>query len=152
MDKPAFIDSLLSTLEADTVSGALDTNYERELIGLMLNPDPNTGGMDPRVMAQAINQNPGFSAKLMESLNPGVIVQIINGNPDFIKGLIGNLDAGVINAATDAATLYSYDTGGPRGMFYDLVRPYNPDNPGLADSIPRLSRRSSTITRRSSVN
>jgi hypothetical protein len=134
----AFIDSLLSALKADMVIGAIDTNDGQELIRLMLNPDPNTGGMDPRVIAQTINHNPAFAAKLMENLNPGVIVQIINSNPDFIKGLVGNLDADVINAAADAATLYSYDSGGPKGIFYDMVRPYDARNPETSGLNPQV--------------
>jgi hypothetical protein len=69
-----------------------------------------------------------------------VIATALNANGPFITGLISHLDATVINNAMNATTKKSYDPGGPKGMMYDLVRPYNAGNPhdpnnGLNPSI-----------------
>jgi len=44
----------------------------------------------------------------------------------------------VINAVADQAILCSYETGGPKGVFYDLVRPYDPGNPEISGLDPQI--------------
>jgi len=70
-----------------------------------------------------MNINPDFTAGLMSNLSAAALVDIVKNSEGFIKNLIANLDASAINAATGASTLYTYEAGGPKGMFYDLVKP-----------------------------
>ncbi len=73
-------------------------NQKRMLSGLV-------SGMDPKAVAQAINENPGFLAGLIEELSDPedleATAQAINQNPDFLGYLLQYLDpqviAGVIN-------------------------------------------------------
>jgi hypothetical protein len=103
----AFINGLLGALDVAVITDALKTPAGAGFLTAMFNPDPSTGGMDPRVMAQNMNQNSRFSENLMNELakdpNPDRIVQIVNTGGPFLKSLIGNLDASVINAASGAS-------------------------------------------------
>jgi len=67
-----------------------------------------------------------------DGINPGVLANAINANGPFINGLLAHLNANVINTAMKANTLRSYDPGGSKGTFYDLVRPYDAGNPHAA--------------------
>jgi hypothetical protein len=125
-----FLDSLLANLNPTVLANALNTDGGQSFLTAMLNP---TIGLDPAVLAQASNANMGFTAALLaqppDGINPAILANAINSNGPFITGLLANLNADVINNAMKANTLRTYDPGGPKGTFYDLVRPYNPADP-----------------------
>ena len=49
-------------------------------------------GSDPKMMAQAINENPGFLSSVMSELPAGVLAEAINRNPEYTVELAGLLD------------------------------------------------------------
>lgn len=56
-------------------------------------------GIDPKVVARAVNENRGFLGEVLKHLDPESFAGIINENPDFLSRMIKSLDASAIAAA-----------------------------------------------------
>lgn len=52
--------------------------------------------MDPKVVAQAVNENGKFVSEMIGYLDPKALAAPINANPDFMTKLIGELDPAAI--------------------------------------------------------
>ena len=74
-----------------------------EISGKMANKPGLISGamstMDPKVLAEAVNESASIYGELMDYLDPKVLAEIMNSNPDFMAKLIKYLDAeGMANA------------------------------------------------------
>ena len=74
-----------------------------EISGKMANKPGLISGamstMDPKVLAEAVNESASIYGELMDYLDPKVLAEIMNSNPDFMAKLIKHLDAeGMANA------------------------------------------------------
>jgi hypothetical protein len=55
--------------------------------------------MDPKVLAEAVNESASIYGEMMDYLDPKVLAEVMNSNPDFMAKLIKHLDAeGMANA------------------------------------------------------
>jgi hypothetical protein len=133
---PTFLNGLVSNLEPGVIAGAINTAGGQNFLTAMLNPaigmDPRvlaqvTNDNPNFSKALMATYNPVFPDQ--GGINPMIIASAINSNEPVIQGIIANLDADVINNAMDSTTLKSYlpdgsaRPGGPKGMVYDLVKP-----------------------------
>lgn len=56
-------------------------------------------GIDPRVVARAVNENSALLGEVMKHLEPEALAGMINSNPDFLSRLLKGLDASALAAA-----------------------------------------------------
>jgi hypothetical protein len=66
------------------MSGKMGSN--KELIGGMME------GLDPRAIAEAINENAGFMTAVMSNLDPKAIADSMNESLDFMGDLLKYMD------------------------------------------------------------
>jgi|GEM_PF-606364 len=74
-----------------------------EMSGKMANKPGLISGamstMDPKVLAEAVNESASIYGEMMDYLDPKVLAEVMNSNPDFMAKLIKHLDAeGMANA------------------------------------------------------
>jgi hypothetical protein len=68
--------------------------------GKMVNKEGLVSGamssVDPRVVANAINDNVEMMGRVMSYIDPKILADVVNSNPDFMAKLIKNLDAAAV--------------------------------------------------------
>lgn len=68
-----------------------------EISGKMANKPGLISGamstMDPKALADAVNESASIYGEMMDYLDPKVLAEIMNSNPDFMAKLIKHLDA-----------------------------------------------------------
>ena len=80
----------------------MSTLYRKigEIGGKMANKEGFISGamsaIDPRVVANAINDNVETMGRVMSYIDPKILADIVNSNPDFMTKLIKNLDAAAV--------------------------------------------------------
>jgi hypothetical protein len=92
-----FLSNFMGTNDPAVIADLINQPNTRTLIMSMLN-DPTMGGLDPVVLAQAMNMYPTAMAGVLGRLSPSMIAGILNTHNQLLPTLLAQLNPSVLIA------------------------------------------------------